>query len=220
MNLWRLTVILLVLASLFLLLAATLFGWEPWDSFRLLRGEWDREPIYMRHSRTMFPPTLLTVLSALFTLSLSGILVLFTFPAQIRRLEKAFSNTLRGLVRLAVLGLLTTILVIAVGVSSALTMGTFPLTIFLGSILFLCGFVGSVALAYTLGRELLTRADWDHLSPLYALLVGLLILFSLSRLPFVGIVFTIVFTCTGIGGMIATRFGSGLLWDLSPLKDE
>lgn len=221
MNRWRLTITLLVLASLFLILGATLIDWEPWDSFRFLRKEWNREPTYMRNPRMMFNlPPLLTALVALFTLYLSGILVLLNFPAQIRRMEKAFSDTLGGLARLAVLGLFTTILVIAVSVSSALTMGTFPLTITLGSILFLCGFFGFIALAYTLGHKLFTRADWEYLSPLYALLVGLLILFSLSRLPLVGIIFTIVFTCLGIGGIIATRFGSGLPWDLSPLKDE
>jgi hypothetical protein len=112
------------------------------------------------------------------------------------------------------------ILVLVVGISSALMIGTFPLTILLIGILFVSGLMGLVALAFALGRSLLRRAGWQHGSPIYALLLGLLIIIALSRIPVLGALIFLFFASLGLGAMILSHFGSGETWTLKPLSEE
>ena len=218
MNRWRITIVLLIALSIFLILGSAWFEWGPWNAYRDIMESWRPENAYARNYPEV--PPILRAVGALFTLFLSGILALFVFPAQVRRMEIAYSSSGIALVRMAILGLLTGILLAAIAISSALTMGTFPLTIILGSVLFLSGFLGVVALAYTLGRILLARADWNYLSPIYALLLGLLILFALGEIPYLGIVLQILFGSLGVGVIIITRFGTGRPWNLSALTED
>lgn len=220
MNRWRIIIIGLVFASLFLVLAATWFGWEPWSSFRFLRDRtWMPEGAFIQHPWTLQSYPLLSGIGVLFTFYLSGILALFAFPRQIRRMEQALEEPSLGLLRLVLIGLLAGILMVIIAISSALVMGTFPLTIFLGSVLFLSGFIGYVVLAYALGHALFVRAAWNF-SPIYSLLLGLLILFALGEIPFVGIILKVIFASLSVGVVIATRFGTGRPWNLSPLWEE
>jgi hypothetical protein len=220
MNRWRITIIVLVFASFFLLVARTWFGWEPWSSFRFLRDRtWLPNGTFVQHPWTLQSYPLLSGIGVIFTFYLSGILALFAFPGQIRRMEQALEGPSAGLLRLLLIGLVTGILIAVIAISSALMMGTFPLTIFLGSILFLSGFVGYVALAYALGHALFVRAAWGR-SPMYSLLLGLLILFALGEIPLAGIILKVIFASLSVGVVIATRFGTGRPWNLSPLWEE
>jgi hypothetical protein len=219
-NRWRLAIGFLALGSLFLILAAVWFGWEPWNSFRFLNREGPSGPGTFRHPWIVHPPTLLSALSALFTLYLGGVLALFVFPQRVKYMSGRLSQGTSEIARLAVLGLVVTVLTAAIGISSALAVGTFPLIFILAAALFLSGFIGYVALGFALGKQLLIRAQWEHLSPLYALLLGIWILFGLSQVPFLGLALKVIFLAVSIGVVIDSRFGTGQPWSLSVLRRD
>ncbi len=151
---------------------------------------------------------------------LTGTLVLLLFPDRIRRMEKALHTSPTGLLRLTLFGLLTGIVMAAIGISAALTMSTFPLIFILAIALFVSAFSGFLTLSYTLGHQLMQEAGWGDSSPLYGLFLGLLILFALSQVPFLGILLQIFYVSLGMGCVIATRFGTGQSWNLSALYEE
>jgi hypothetical protein len=135
-------------------------------------------------------------------------------------MEQALSASPGSLVRLVALGLLASLFLVVLSLSSALTMGTFPLVILLGGILFFSSFFGYIALSYTLGHALLSKAAWEHLSPVYSFLTGLLVLFAFGQIPYVGLILGALFFMIGIGVVIVTRFGSGYSWNLGPLLED
>jgi len=217
---WRIGMIGLIVASLAILVSAIWFKWEARSLLRLVRPDWQAQAPFAHRLSPLDQGYLqLSTLAALATLYLNGLLALLAFPRPIRRMVLACSNNLAELARLTLIGLATTLLLIVIGVSSLLTMGTFPLTFFAGSILVLGGFGGYIALAYALGHGLLLRAGWGHLSPLYGLFLGLLILFALGEIPWLGLALRAIFFSLGMGVVVATRFGSGEPWDLTPLRE-
>jgi hypothetical protein len=96
----------------------------------------------------------------------------------------------------------------------------FPVPILLAVIVFLAALVGVVALAYQMGRLLLTRAAWAQGRPLASLGLGTLILYGLTQVPFFGLLVLIAISLTGVGVALSTRFGSRGRWSLAPLTEE
>ena len=129
-------------------------------------------------------------------------------------MEKFASASLAGLMRLTGLGFMIGVLVIILSLTSALTIVTFPLGIFLGISLFLSSYTGFISLSYALGKRLLTRAHWGYLPPIYALLLGLVLLYPLAEIPLVGLLFKILLASLGTGIVVVSRFGSGEPWSL------
>jgi len=220
MNRWKWVVILLTVLSLAILSVASLLGWQRWTPPPVLQTEWQDLPFH-----TIFPVldryrTPISSISILFSLYVIGVLILFAAPRAVRRVADKFMDTPGRLARLALFGFLFAVLVLAVSISSALALGTFPLTILLFAMLFSGGIFGIVALSLAIGRGLMRRAGWDHLSPLYALLLGELIIFSLCRMPWAGSVLFAIFSSLGLGAVIASRFGSGESWSLNILTEE
>jgi len=220
MNRWKWVVILLTVLSLAILSVASLLGWQRWTPPPVLQTEWQDLPFH-----TIFPVldryrTPISYISILFSLYVIGVLTLFAAPRAVRRVADKFMDTPGRLARLALFGFLFTVLVLAVSISSALALGTFPLTILLFAMLFSGGIFGIVTLALAIGRGLMRRAGWGHLSPLYALLLGELIIFSLCRIPWAGSVLFAIFSSLGLGAVIASRFGSGESWSLNILTEE
>ena len=101
-------------------------------------------------------------------------------------MQKRLHTPAVQLLRMTLAGLLAALLLALGGLASALAMSTFPLTFFFGAVLFLVGYFGSTTLAYSLGHVLLGRASWGHLSPVYALFLGWVLLFGLGQLPWIG----------------------------------
>lgn len=215
MKFWRILIVLLVLVALGLMAAKAIFDWSPLRAVHPGIVAFQSRPDVNRFHL----PLAYSALGALFTLFVSGVMVLYLLPNQIGRTAKAFSGSWAGTLRLALLGLLSALLVGAAGISSTLAMGTIPLTLFLGMVLFLSSMFGFFALAYQVGRTLLGRAGWS-LSPISSLFLGELILFPLVYLPVAGIAVIIILTSLGLGATIATRFGSGRPWSLISLNEE
>ncbi|MEW6715993.1 MAG: hypothetical protein AB1345_00590 [Chloroflexota bacterium] len=212
----RWLVLVIIVASLVILAVSALFGEQPWNTFRAFRDPFSSKLSSSYSHVQIF--SFLASFSSLITLYLSGILVLFFFPLQVRQMGKVLTSSLTFLARYTLLGLVTALLMCVLIISSSLSLGTFPLTLLLGGILFITSFVGYTVLALKLGQSLLNRAHW-RLSPLFSLLLGLLILYPLSKLPFIGIALTILFLGLGLGVVIATRFGSDRQWELDILQE-
>jgi uncharacterized protein YjeT (DUF2065 family) len=220
MNRNRWIIAILAITSVLIIYASTWFGWAPWNTLQRLHGDWTLLPDYVRAPSEIPPSTILSALTTLLTMFLTGTLVLLLFPDRIRRMEKALHTSPAGLLRLTLIGLLAGVVIAAIGISAALTMSTFPLIFILGIILFISAFSGFLALSYALGHQLMQVAGWADSSPLYGLLLGLLILFALSRVPILGIVLQVLFISLGIGCVMATHFGTGQSWNLSALNEE
>lgn len=221
MSRWRILILLSIMGSLFLIVASTMFGWEPWSSLSFLRdGSFGPPPFVHRLAFDRLEPTLAAALVSLFTMYLFGVLALFAFPRQVACMERSLPEALPGLLRASLLGLLMALVITAIAVSASLTAATFMLTILLVGALFVSALLGYLALSYGLGRRLLARAGWQHLSPLYGLMLGLLITFALAELPFLGAIFKALFASLGTGLVVLTRFGSGKPWSLQPLLEE
>jgi len=217
MKTWRFAIIVLLVVSLVLLIMAVLFNWAP---FAGLRGPHPGTRPGSFGVDRFKPGTPLSVFGGLFALYLSGVLLLFIFPDQVKNVSRAFSQPFVGLLRLLAIGLLGSFLLGILGASSSLALGTIPLTILLSLLLFLSVFFGMIALSLSFGRGLLNRAGLNSFSPLVYLLIGLFILYSILNLPYVGLIFLIIIGCLGLGAVIATRFGTGRPWTLKSLSEE
>lgn len=219
MNWWRLLVILALALSLGVLAGVAIYGTDAENEFRPAPSRFQaNHPEFL--DKIELPPLWLSIFGSLAALSLSGLLVLYLFPERVRRMQAACSTPLLSLARLTLLGIVGGILLVVTGISAVFTMVTFPIAIILGGIVFLVTYTGLVAIAYALGRTLLRRAGWEHLSPISAFLLGLVVLYALSSLPYLGIIFRLIIISLAIGVVISTRFGSGKLWNLQPLIEE
>ena len=213
------TVILSAIVSLGVLIAASFFSARLFSRFVLPlgfnSGQFESSHAIMGKYRAFT-----SSFGILFVFGISGILILYIIPTRVRRVADTFSVKLSHLLRLTFLGLLIEALVVFVGIGSALTIGTFPLTILLGGAAFIIGLVGFISLAYTVGRGMLRSAKWPNSSPIYSMLLGLLILLAIVPIPVFGGVFFLAFTSLGFGATILSHFGSGEPWTLIPLLEK
>lgn len=220
MNRWRYLIVLLVILGIGFLVARPWLFPDAGNIFHNLRSAWLSQPTFRPPPLPPRFPYLVSALGKLLSLYLTGALLLFVFPRSIRRMEKALTQPILSLVRMAIVGLLCGLLVVFLVMSSSFTMVTFPLTVFLGLVLLASSFVGVISLVYTIGHWLLKRAHLSQLSPMVSLLLGLLVVFALSEIPYFGWLVNILLASLGLGVVVATRFGSGETWTLTPLDTE
>lgn len=216
MKRWRWFLILITMLALASLTADALFGWTAQGiDHGFVEKRFEERVPYVPPP----PPPLLSTTAALLTLFFSGVFLMLLFPRRIGRVARAVSVKPVGVLRLALVGFLTGLLVTVVSATSALAIGTFPLTVMLMAALFFGGLFGATAFAYALGRGLLRRAGWEDASPLYALLLGELILYALVRLPWVGWAALLFFASLGLGATLVSHLGSGEPWTLKLLLE-
>jgi hypothetical protein len=151
---------------------------------------------------------------------LSGLVVLYVIPGRVAGMASALRGGWSAWLRFLTVGVLFGVLLAGVGLLAVLAVHTFPLSIILAAIFSLSAFSGSVSLAYALGRWLARKAAWAEDRPAAQYGLGLLLLFALTRLPWIGIVFLAAIWLTGAGTAVATHFGSGQAWSLAPLLAE
>jgi hypothetical protein len=124
------------------------------------------------------------------------------------------------ILRQALLGFLFLILTGIGTVSAALSIFTVPLAVGLMALIFLGSFVGVTAFSLYLGRWLFEHASWIENPPPLSLGLGLVILYALFNLPFVGIFVLIVIVCIGLGTTISTHFGTNQSWNFKSFVEE
>jgi hypothetical protein len=159
-------------------------------------------------------------LSGLVSQYLVALLIAYAAPRHIRRMADSLSHGGRAIARSFAIGLLFMVALTAIILLASLSIHMFPVPILLAVIVFLAALVGVVALAYQMGRLLLTRAAWAQGRPLASLGLGTLILYGLTQVPFFGLLVLIAISLTGVGVALSTRFGSRGRWSLAPLTEE
>lgn len=151
---------------------------------------------------------------------LLAILALFVIPGPIRSMADRLENGGRPLARYLLLGVLLAFATGAVAVASVLSAHTFPLVFLLVGALSLVGLVGIVALVYALGRGLLQWGGFSARRPLASLGLGMLLLYALIQVPFLGPLILLTAWSIGCGVVLGTRWGSGRPWTLAPLMED
>lgn len=220
MKRWQLIIVLLVIGSFVVLTGNFAFNWQnsnwlkmPIEQLRPSERLWER----VAPGSRSFPVA--AAGGGLLSVALAGIMLLVSFPQQIKRMHIVLRQQPIQWLRLGVLGLLALILAAILGVSASIRMLTMPLAFFMVAVLFIGVVFGFTALAFTLGKWLLQRAGWEYLSPIWAFLLGLVILFGLSEIPYLGLLARIGMAALSIGVVLAVQFSSGRTGDLSVLKD-
>jgi hypothetical protein len=207
---------MIVLVSLVLIIGASIFNWNPWAS---LTGSADfraGRPFPIPHNNA---PALVKILASFFASFLCSVIILYLFPRKIFRMSNEFSLTTE-ILRQALLGFLFFILIGIAAISAILSVFTVPLAVGLVALIFLSSFVGVTAFSLRLGRWLLERAGWIGNPPPLYLGLGLVILYALFNLPFIGIFVLIVIACIGLGATISTRFGTDQSWNFNSFVEE
>jgi MFS family permease len=218
MNKWRIAYITFVILSLVGILSAPLWldnAWWWMDTDRML----DHRPV-----RPDFEDRPLTAavgflinLAALFW---GGVFILYLLTGRIRRMADELRAGFQPVWRMAGLGLAITLLGLLTIAATAMTPITAPLALLLLLFLALASIIGTSGLGFAIGRLITDRCGWQIESPLLIFGLGTLTLTLLYRLPYIGIVFMIMISLTGLGLITTTRFGSGQPWTLEPLLEE
>ncbi len=204
------------MASLLLIVGASLFDWNPWTPLAGMGGYHAGHPFPIPRSNTPEPVKILASFLATF---LCSVIALYLFPRHLYHISQAFSLSTE-LLRQVLLGFLFFILIGIAAISATLSVFTVPLAAGLLGLVFLSSFVGVTAFSLNLGRWLLKQAGWLGNSFPLGLGLGLLILFALFNLPFVGIFFLLVIACVGLGATIASRFGTDQSWNINTFVGE
>ena len=220
MKRWQFIIVLLVIASFALLAGNFIYNWQnsnwlklPIEQLRPSAELWG----HLTPGSRSFPVA--AAGGGLLSVALAGIILLLSFPQQIKRMHMVVRQQPGQWLRLSVLGLLALILAAILGMSASIRMLTLPLAFFVAVVLYIAVIFGLTALAFTLGKWLLQRAGWEYFSPIWAFLLGLVILFGLNEIPYLGILARLVIITLSSGVVLAAQFYSGRTWDLSVLKD-
>jgi hypothetical protein len=163
---------------------------------------------------------LVSLLAAYVGQYVTAVLALYIAPARLRAMADIVSKSQMRLLRFLGIGLLLAILAAAVGVLSILAVHTFPLLFILIGLVFLAALAGVVALQFQIGRWLLGWAEWRGPGPLVMVAIGSLLLFAISRIPFLGWPALILIWLTGAGMTVDTRLGRNTPWTLRPLMED
>jgi hypothetical protein len=219
MTRWRVLILVLTLLAI---LGLFLFVGQEWSdaSFTGFPHGAGQSPLPSAVNDSLSElPTWVSSLATFVTLLLFGSANFYLFPARVRNLQAALTVSRTRSFHIILAGLAFGLLFVLTAISASLARATFPLTILTVLVLFVLAVWGYLALAYTLGRSLLHKADW-LVSPFGALALGLLLLHALIQIPFAGIVFALLSIGAGLGVVITTRFGSMQPWDLSLLLED
>ena len=221
-NYWKVLLIALILIAVGAFIAVELLGWEPMLPYKSWLPDFDRQelPFHQAAARAEEASPLMRSLSALLTMLLTGVLTLYLMPERIRVMEKKLQSSPARLLRMTLAGMLAALLLALASLGSAMAISTFPLTFFFGGLLFLVGYFGSTALAYSIGRMLFARAGWAYLSPVYALILGWVLMLGIGQLPLIGPLVRLLSLALGVGVALITRFGAGGAWNLAPLLED
>jgi hypothetical protein len=164
------------------------------------------------------PTGFLTVMVSLVSLVAAGALVLFLVPYRLGRTREALTRSPRQALRLEAIGVLAFVLSLAlILLLVALVTGILFAVVVL-VLLAVTGFAGLLAVALALGRWIRRRVAPRAGSPIADLGIGLLALFPLGLVPWLGWLFVLLLAALGFGALVATKFGSEEGWSLDALR--
>ncbi len=191
-----------------ILAAAALFKWQRWVEIpqsssylpALVREHWAGTPV------------LVTNLAGMLSFFLTSLVVFFIVPRTLRSIGNAPARR-GGVLRAALLGLLTALMVVFIILSSAVGSGTFPFAVVVIALVLLAGMVGMVALELRIGAWLARLAGWPESSPAVHLLLAVLVLYPFTILPAIGGLFMVVYVLFGLGTVVLARVNALYPWN-------
>jgi hypothetical protein len=224
MTIWRVVVVVVIgLCSLSLVISAAFFD-QAWWINPFEEAPFPRSPHQTWRDSFQTSGGLRTniavILASLVSQFLAGVLLMYIAPLRLRRMANELNRGGTSALKSLAIGILFSVLLVAVALLSIFTLHIFPLPVILFGIAFLSGLVGMTVLAYCLGFFFLQKADWMGQSPLASLALGTLVFFTLIWIPIVGFAAMVLIWITGIGVVIETRFGSEQTWSLKPFTEE
>ncbi len=151
-------------------------------------------------------------------LYLASVLVLFIFP---RRLRLARDGLMAGGVnalRLLGIGALAGIAALLLTILGSFAFVAFPVSVLVLAGVLLAVWGGMVAVALAIGRGISRRAGVGAASPVFDLTIGILIVFTLGRIPVAGWFFVALLAALALGVVIDSRFGAGGPWSLAEFQ--
>jgi hypothetical protein len=105
-------------------------------------------------------------------------------------------------------GLLAVALAIPLMVLLAITIIGIPLIIVEVALLAVAGILGYTAVSQLIGNKLAGAASGKPVNPIGAIALGVLIIGSLSMVPIIGGLLSLVVFIAAVGATLSTRFGS------------
>lgn len=145
----------------------------------------------------------------------ASLITLFGFPAQLRKVRDSYRQGVNMLLRMLGIGGFGTLVVLLLAMLGLLTFVAFPLSFILLLVLVLAAWGGLVGLALAVGQWINRRVGLKGVSPLLDLAFGILVLYTLTRIPFAGTILLALLTMWALGAVLLTRFGLGGVWSLA-----
>ncbi|GAP15565.1 hypothetical protein LARV_03356 [Longilinea arvoryzae] len=194
-------------ADLAILAASALFKWQRW--VELPQGSY--LPTLMRE-HWAGTPVLVTNLAGMLSFFLTSLVIYFLLPRTLRSIGGAPARR-GGVIRAALLGLFTGLLVFFIVLSSAVGSGTFPFAMVVLALVLLASVVGMVALELRIGAWLAALAGWPESSPAIHLLMAVLVLYPFTILPAIGGLFMVIYVLFGLGTVVLARVNVLYPWN-------
>lgn len=145
--------------------------------------------------------------------------MVFLWPQRLRRLKETMKTGWKGIMRLALIGFLGYGVASIFITLSGLVIVGLPLAFLIMLGLVLVTLAGLVAVSLTVGSRLAKLGKTNVTSPLFQLILGVLLLFPISIVPFIGWLVVGGLSCLGLGTILLTRFGSEEGWSLAALQE-
>ena len=151
-------------------------------------------------------------------LYLASVLVLFIFPRRLRLARDGLMGGWGNGLRLFGIGGLAAIAAALLTILGSFAFVAFPVSLLVLAGLLLAVWGGMVAVALAIGRAISRRAGLPTSSPVFDLTVGILIVFTLGRIPVAGWIFVALLAALALGIVIDSRFGAGGPWSLAEFQ--
>jgi hypothetical protein len=134
-----------------------------------------------------------------------GLLVVLFWPKQTKVVGQAI---LAAPLPSGGVGLLTAVVAVALIVLFAITICLSPVALLLLVATLVAGIFGWIAVGLLVGQELLEAFKVKGITPMIAVVVGILLISLLGAIPCIGTIAALVAGCVGLGAVVLTRFGT------------
>jgi hypothetical protein len=151
-------------------------------------------------------------------LYLVSVLALFIFPRRLRLARDGLMAGTGQVLRLLGIGALAGVAAVLLTMLGAFAFVASPVSLLLLAGLLLAVWGGMVAVALAIGHRISRWAGVQAPSPVFDLTVGILLVFTLGRIPVAGWVFLAILGSLALGVVIESRFGAGGSWSLAEFE--
>ncbi len=146
---------------------------------------------------------------------------LFLIPKRMKVMSESLTPGWTHLGAMAAVGVLGYIILFAMAILLVTTVVGVPVALLFAIALIPMTIVGLAVVLLVLGTYIMRRFGHNPLvSPPYAVVIGVLLLFPLGLLPIVGWIITFVAAAVGFGALLVTKMGSPEGWSLEVFNEN